>query len=141
MAYLVKQKFNVADLARIPEKKNRVLIYGSDLYLCQLYASYLRLCRLETRHCASQDLVANVLSGFMPSLLLVDLDSLSYSGDSWLKNLNFNRDFPSLLIVTISGNSDSKSVAKLMSAGVSSHINRKFSRPQDVAEVVKVLLQ
>ena len=140
MAYLFKQKFNVADLAKIPERKNRVLIFGSDVYLCQLYISHLRMSSLDARHCAGAELLGRALADFFPCLLVVDLDSLGGFGESRLRWLNFKRDFPSLLVVTISRNLDAQSVGKLMSAGVSSHINRNFSRPQDVAEVVKVLL-
>lgn len=141
MAYLFRQKFNVADLARIPEQKNRVLIFGFDVYLCQLYESLLCLHSLDVKHCATEESLRLALADFFPRLLLLDLDSLGSAGESWLKSLYFRWDFPSLIIVTISRNLDAQSVGKLMGAGVSSHINREYSRPQDVATVVKTLLQ
>lgn len=139
MAYLIRQKFNISDLAAPVVVKNRVLIFSCDDYLSQLYASHLRIFSMDVSHCHEQDFLKDNLNRFSPRLLLADLDSLG-SHYGWLYGLNLKRDFPSLLVVTVGRGLDAAELGELMLAGISSHINRSFSRPQDIATVVKSLL-
>jgi hypothetical protein len=141
MAYLFRQKFKVDDLANLTAEKIPVLIFSADSFLAQIYAAYLRAHNLEVKHCQDELMLKDSLLRFAPRLLLADANFFSSIGGNWLGPINIKRDFPSLLVVTVGRGLGAESLAKLMRAGVSSHVDRRFSRPQDLAVVVKTLLQ
>ena len=141
MAYLFRQKFQVGDLVNLKKPENSVLIFTSDSYLADLYAAHLQTHGLDVKHCFDEMLLVESLNRFFPRLLLAEADFFSSIGGGRLGPLNLKRDFPSLLVVTIGRGLNAESLGKLMQAGVSSHVDRRFSRPQDLAIVVKTLLQ
>lgn len=140
MAYIFKQKLRVSDLAHISPNRKKVLIYEPEEYLSALYGSYLRIHKFAVEHCANLDALPKTLTEFSPHLLIFNTDSPgnSLSSKSWL--MAAKKYYPELIIVTTNINLSHEGVRELMSAGISSHINRSLSRPQDIVVIVKSLL-
>lgn len=138
MRYLFKQKLNLSDLVNFKGVQKKVLIYEPQEYLAALYSHYLRLHNFDIKHCPEFGKLKTMITDFCPELLIFNVEAETKSKEN--PSFNFKRHFPGLLVVTIGYNLGSESLKSLMNAGVSSHINRKLSRPQDVAVVVNTLL-
>lgn len=139
MSYIFKQKLRIEDLVDLPARANRVLIHEPEEYLAALYGSYLRAHNLEVNYCQSVSLLSDSVKVFSPHLLIFNLEGDNeQSKISWL--LNFKENFPSILVVTMGFNTGGETLKQLMPAGLSSHINRRLIRPQDIVDVVRALL-
>jgi hypothetical protein len=140
MAYFFKQKLNMGELSGLARDPRKILIYEPEEYLGALYAHYLKEHNFDVKHCPDLKKIKQIILGFDPELLIYSADSelSAQSQASFFRNLSLN--FPSLRVVTTGYNLSSENVREFMSAGVSSHINRRFSRPKDLAFLAKTLL-
>ncbi|MBI5530619.1 MAG: hypothetical protein HY918_03920 [Candidatus Doudnabacteria bacterium] len=140
MSYLFKQKLNLGDLSLTNREIKRVLVFEPEEYLAALYANYVRNQEFEVRHCLELEEVPALIVKFSPHLLVFNAEALDspVKSKSWLVSLK-NRH-PELHVVTIGYNISSEGVRELMSAGISSHINRHLSRPNDIAHIIKAIL-
>ena len=141
MAYLFKQKLNLSDLAGLARDRKRILIYEPEEYLGTLYSHYLRTHNFDIKHCPDLKRLREYIITFEPDLLIFSLGL----GDGFPKDfLTPNRlikEFPNLKIISTGYNLSSQKIGELMATGVVSHINRRLSRPQDLALIVKTILQ
>ncbi len=129
MAYLYRQKLKISDLVNLPTKANRIVIYEPEDYLGALYGHYLAYHDFDVRHCANLLELKETVSGFFPDILVFSADQ----GGFKLHLQSLTQDFPQLKVVTTAYNWTHQEIADLMSLGVLSHINRRFSRPTDLA--------
>lgn len=143
MAYLFKQKLNIAELADISRRPKKVLIYEPEEYLSALYQHYLRRHNFDVKHCPDLGMIREATSSFLPDVLVFSLDGQTNPPASRSLRLlaNLVLGFPFLRLVSIGSSSHNSLVKELMTAGVLGHINRQLSRPQDLAIVVKSILQ
>ncbi len=133
MAYLFRQKFNITDLIN-PAASKKVLIFEPEEYLAGVYELYLKEHFLVS-HTRSLDAVRPAVDVFKPHVLVFNID-----GDLAIKFLlNLKPDFPQLLLVSTSF-AGGERVKELMQLGVLGHINRRFSRPSDLAVIVKSII-
>lgn len=140
MAYIFKQKLNLADLAGLDVLPKRILIYEPKDYLAELYAHYLRLHNFDIMHCPNLSEVSKMIAGFKPHLLIFCADGQ----DAALKTSGMisvlSRRFPDLRLLTTAHDLSRQGINDLMGAGVVSHLNRRLSRPQDIVHIVETLL-
>ena len=136
MPYIVKQKLKIEDLVSLPKQPARVLVFEPSAYLGALYRHYFGLHGFEAMHSPDLDGLPQVLSVFLPGLLVFSAEQPR--PEAALRPLL--RDFPGLKIVTTAYNLNHAVVSRLMSAGVLSHINRRFSRPQDLVVLARTLI-
>ncbi len=141
MAYIFKQKLNLTDLAGLTILPKRILIYEPEIYLAALYAHYLRQHNFDIRNCFNLDKVNGMIISFQPHLLIFCTDGLKAPFKAPGLILALSRKFPNLSFLTIARELSHQGTKDLMDAGVLGHLNRSLSRPQDVVEVVKTLLQ
>ncbi len=140
MAYMFRQKLRLEDLAGFEAPAKKVLVFEPEEYLGALYSHYLRMHAFEVMHCLERENLQSSLLAFAPHLLVFNADAESDFAARRARLLECKNSKPDLLIVTTALNASSKDVSDLMSAGVLSHINRNFSRPQDLGLVVRALL-
>jgi DNA-binding response OmpR family regulator len=139
MAYLFKQKINLRELAALEYAQKKVLLHQPEEYLASLYMHYLRFHNFDVKHCPNLAQLRHSSESFQPHALIFSLENSHPSSSiAWL--LSFKKHFPNTVIVTTDMNTDTETLKKLLSAGVSSHINRRHSRPQDIATITKTLL-
>ena len=132
MAYLFKEQFHIFELANLAPRK-KLLIFEPEEYLAGLYALYLQD-DFQVSHCQAFEQVKPSILNFNPHVLVYNIDH-----DSAVRALlDLKTAFPRLLLFS-TGLSANK-LKELMEAGVIGHINRKFSRPQDLAVIVKSVL-
>ena len=145
MAYLFKQKLNIMDLAGQEFRPSKILIYEPEEYLAALYQHHLRLHSFEVMHCLALEQAKLALTGFEPDVFVFCADADNASSNAtveiWKLLRSLGADFPKLRLVSTGLNSSNDLISQLMRAGVLGHINRKLSRPQDLAVVVKSVLQ
>ncbi len=137
MAYLFRQKLYLKDLAGLSAPPKKILISEPESYLSALYGHYLEAHNFDIKHCPRLDQIKAALANFSPHLLLVNADS---RGVEHLLGADFKSEFPRLLVVTTAYNLNAKNLGLLMNAGATGHINRQLTRPQDVVDIVKALL-
>ncbi len=139
MAYLFKQKLLIGDLVDLELRPKRVLIHEPEEYLSALYGSYLRAHNFEVAHCPNLNLLIQTSADFLPDVLIFNLEAGQAKVlVAWLSK--FSRSFPNISVITTGFNTDAEVLKNLMPTGLISHINRRLSKPQDIVEVVKALL-
>jgi DNA-binding NtrC family response regulator len=140
MPYIFRQKLNLTELTGEEFSPKRVLIFEPEEYLAGIYSDYLTAQNFQVQQ--RQDLyeLHEVLIKFVPHVLIFNAEFLPNhsKNQAWL--LSVKKAYPQLHLVTTGYNLNSESVGQLMTAGVSSHINRRLSRPQDLAIIVKSIL-
>ncbi len=134
--YIFKQKLQIRDLAGIQSLRKKILIYEPEPYLSALYAHYLRVHNFDVKHCPSLDVLRDEAEIILPDVLVFSAEH--DKAIAWL--LNFTKSFPNILVVTTGFKADSEVLKQFMSAGVSGHINRRLTRPQDLGVIIKSLL-
>lgn len=143
MAYIFKQKLNIHDLVNLPqERQKRVLIHEPEDYLDALYAYYLKGQNFDIRHCQRLESLIDSVKNFTPDILIFNVEAQAKPfrlKADWI--FRFKKNFPEIFVITTGFNTDSEILKVLLSAGVSSHINRRSTRPQDIAVVVRNILQ
>ena len=140
MPYIFKQKLHIQDLAGADKALRRVLIFEPEEYMGALYHSHLRMHNFEVRHCAELNMVVSVAEDFLPNLLVFNIDhpQSTNSKGRWL--VNFRQRFPHVCLITTGFNIDVELLKQLMPSGPVSHLNRRLTRPQDLAVLAKTLL-
>ena len=138
MAYIFKQKLQISDLADLKQTQKKVLLYQPEEYLGLLYGHYLKLHNFDVKHCPALDTIKAQATAFLPHVLIFNIHGQDANRElSWLGG--FKKEFPSVYVVTVGMNIDAGSLKKLLDIGVSSHVNRRHSRPQDIAILTKAL--
>lgn len=140
MAYIFKQKLQIQDLVNIKNSPKRILIYEPEEYLAALYGHYLKMHNFDIKHCPNLEALKPLAEISMPDILIFSAEGGSAFTEkiAWL--LNFKKNFPNVLIVTTGFKVETEALKQFMSAGVSSHLNRQLTRPQDLAVIVKNIL-
>jgi hypothetical protein len=140
MPYLFKQQFTITDLLPRTVPALSVVIAEPEIYLAKLAGKYLLAAGLEVNYCPSPVLLMEFLRRTCPAALLINPRGYLEIKHA-AKGISDIRDnFPGLAVVTIAHNLEAEELGQLMSAGVASHINRQLSRPQDVADIIKTLI-
>lgn len=141
MAYLFRQKLNISELANVQSGTKRILIYEPEQYLGALYARYLKPDNFDVQHCFDLNQLSQAVWHFQPRLLIFSADPMG----NWPKLRPvltlITRTFPELGVISTGYNLSNDQLAQLMAIGLSGHINRRLSRPQDVAVVVQNILK
>lgn len=132
MSYIIRQKFNIAELVEIAASRPMVLICEPDDCLAALYGHYLSAHNFDVKHCPHLGELRSAWQSTNPRLLLVNAEAAG--------STNFSKEFPGLSVVTVGYNLTANRVKALLNAGVSGHIDRRLSRPEDVAVIIKTLL-
>lgn len=135
MPYIFKQKLSLQDLVNIENQVFRILIYEPEEYLGAIYSRYLFSDRFDIMHCQSPAEVYENLNKFNPGLLIYNIDQ----DREFVYGRLIIKKIPELKVITTAYNINHEVISRLMSLGVVSHINRRFSRPQDLALLAKTL--
>ncbi len=135
-----KQKLNLLDLAGLQHQPKRILIHEPESDLAALYFYYLREHNFEIQHCNSSDEIRQAVLVFKPHLLIFNVDGLGSFSKMGLITKILSKEFPDLNLISTGYNLNGQGLTELMSLGVTSHLNRKLSRPQDLAVLVKTVL-
>lgn len=140
MAFLYKQKLNLLDFASWQTPLKKVVVAGWDDALKELYVRHLREHEFEAIHCPSVDAIHQHLVSFKPHLLLYEIGEQEGVKICLSRLILLRKAHPALKIVTVGRISALDELKTIMETGVNSHIDRRLSRPQDVVEVVKIIL-
>ena len=137
MAYIFRQKLNLNELAVLESPSKKILLAEPEEYLLQLYSRYLDLHNFEVHHCQDPLLLQNALPKYNPHLLILNIDASS--ARATLRSVRSS--WPHLPIVTIGYNVEPATLRNLMTMGISSHIDRRMTRPQDLVIIAQTILQ
>ncbi len=141
MPYLFKQKLDLAELIETGYDSKIVLVAETEEYLNEIYSNHLKNHNYNVVKCTTVDAVTDAAKTHNPHLLLLstgflpDLYRLFY----FLGSLR--RNFPQLRVLTNGDSLDAEIVKQLMYVGVSCHIERKLTRPQDIVLIAKSILE
>ena len=140
MPYFIKQKLNLSELVQLDQRRQTVLLVEPEDYLRNLYSLYLSRQSFAVEHCLNSDELEASINFLLPNVLVF---STSYF-DKPIVAVRFlsriRQQFPSLPVVAITFNSSHDHLKQLVSAGVTSHIDRRLTRPEDLATIIKTLL-
>lgn len=140
MAYIFRRKFDIRELAAPVQQAKRVLIAEPEEYLRALYAHHLSDEDFFVKPCADAEALAGHIVAFIPDVLVINacLHGTAASTARYLRQLCSRH--PSLLVVTLGFGDSPEEVKHLMATGVSAHLDRKFSKPRDIVEIIRTLV-
>lgn len=139
MSYIFKQKLDLRELAAFEKARKRILLYQPQADLGALYSHYLKFHNFDVKHCQDIAALKEHMQSFMPEVIFYSIEGAKpLTVLSSLRSLKKN--LPATLVVTTGFNTDAETLKQLLSAGVSSHINRCHSRPEDIVAITKTLL-
>jgi DNA-binding NarL/FixJ family response regulator len=137
MKYLFKEHYSLPVM--LPESNEirvyKAVVYEPQMELAQIYAKYLNQQNLETYICLHQNSLSSLSENLSPQILVYNIEG----GYELLRNVK--RQWPQMLVITIANDFGDTEIDDLMAIGVSGHINRKTTHPQDIGILVKELLQ
>ncbi len=133
MAYLFKQKlvFKPVPPARL------VFVVEPEEYLLELYCKHLLAEQYEVR--GFRDLDALVLPpgrGAGPDVAVISTQQLRRPD---FQDIKTEKLPASVKIISVGSSTDADFIRNLMSMGVSSHLERRLTRPRDLVEIVGAL--
>ncbi len=140
MAYVFKQKFNIAELISKPSNQTVVLIVEPDIYLAKLAERHLVAVGYRSCYCPDILLLEEFLSRVNPTVLLFNPEACRTFGIAAGLIKKIIGGYPSLRVVTITHDIPGQNLSQMMNAGIASHINRKLTKPKDVAEIIRTLI-
>jgi len=137
MAYFLKEKINLEDLAAVENFRKAIVIVEPEEYLLDLYCEYFNRHNFHVRGCGSIDLLEKLLEQHRPHLLIINVGFLLKAGSSFLAKNSQDIGFK---ILSIGYNTDLEAVKKIMPLGVAAHIDRRTTKPQDVVDIALAML-
>ena len=140
MAYLIKNKFNIEQLVDLQKNLWRVFLLEPEQYLLNLYHNYLHENDFFVEPAQSIDGIEYKLKKFKPHLLI--LNSIFFEKEKNLHKIigNLKSEDTNFQIISFGAALSHVQLKIVMSAGVVSHIDRRFSRPIDIIHIAKGLL-
>lgn len=140
MPYVLKQKFNVAELSGIVKPLKRALLVISEEVLRDIYFRLFLQHDFDVRAVSFGDHRTMTSHLNSTDLLVIDLlDSQNSDRMEFLKILS--RDFPAMSVITVGYQLSEQTLNKIMALGVVGHLDRKFSRPEDLVKIAKSIKQ
>jgi DNA-binding NtrC family response regulator len=142
MSYLFKQKLDLGDLISLNYSPPKVVLVAEpEEYLLNIYCNCLRSYNLQVEECRRIEDIFKSIKQYSPHLLLL---SLAFPPNFYrlffiLENLRKNH--PNLRILTIGDKVNTEVIKRLMSVGVSSHIEKQLTRPQDIILIARSILE
>ncbi len=139
MEYLFREKLIRPGLKIQDVFPRMVLIAEPSKPLCEIYARLFNPDDFMVHSCTEYAVLNMLLRELDPALLLLTITPFKHDSFSHVKKITKNH--PELKIITMSHDSEQQGLGKLMSLGVSGHINKKLTRPKDVVELALHVLQ
>jgi CheY-like chemotaxis protein len=141
MAYLFKQKFTLADLGlAAPASSRLVLLAEPEAALRSIYLRHLADHGLAVSCCHEVERLLPHVTGHRPHLLILSLGLFPCLPDAAEFLDGIRRRFTAMPVVTVGFDIGGEGLRQLMQAGISSHLDRRFSRPADLAAIAKTIL-
>lgn len=141
MPYMLKQKLNLSDLVALELRPKSILLLEPDQYLRSLYSLYLKRHDFGVEIVLKAESLSSAIAFLNPHALVFSTHYYPKAENSAKTLLSIRTQFPRLPIVTIGLVHDHEQLKKFIAAGITSHIDRKLTRPQDLAVVIRTLLQ
>lgn len=121
-------------------EKKRVLLHLEEQYLSSLFLKYLEVHNFLVAECRQAPSLAEDVHQFSPHLLILGVQEEKSFDSAVSLVASLRSRHPQLSVMTVGYNLDHEKLKILMDSGITSHLDRRFSRPQDVVVMVKTLL-
>lgn len=136
MKYIVTEKFSMLNQPKADA--GLVFVFEPEEYLLDLYCKYLLQEKYAVKGFRDLDMVVNPKAG-------IEEPDVAVINTQFLQQPNFRAFRSQTLpdrtkIISIGSGVDAGFVSNLMSLGVSSHLERRLSRPGDLVEIVRALI-
>src|SRR3989344_4043730 len=139
MRYFLKQKFDIAELVELPKSNKTALLIINEDTLSDIYRKHLQENNFQVIAVRFSD-----PESIADSLKLVDLLIMEMNAQETRDRLGFiktlSENHPQIAVITIGNSLDNETLNTLMGLGAVGHLDRKFSRPQDVIQIAKTLI-
>lgn len=139
--YFFKEKFHISELVPVQIYTRSILVAEPEEYLRQIYVNNLSKHGYVAEHCGNLSDVVNLVGSGSHGAMI-----LSPHMEKGLKRfyevVGYIREIrPSLVIITVGESLQPEILSNLMSLGVVSHLDRRFSRPKDIIEIINSVLK
>ncbi len=141
MAYLLKQKFNISELAPQTQAPKKIMLIEPEYYLRVMLK---KLLETEQFVVASAEKISEskvILEFFEPDIAVISPHSENNFQVFLLGLANLRNDYHALPILTIGNRLPMEVMKNIMDLGVVSHLERALTRPHDIATIIKTLFK
>lgn len=139
MKYIHKKVFKISDLAELENQLRKIVIISEDKALAEVYSNFLEDSNYSIHISGFSDI--SVLTN---KISTSDLMVIDFSGVDYDSKIDFafsvSKHFPALPIVSIGLHLHPDHLSVIMDFGAVGHIDRKFSKVQDIGHILKTIL-
>lgn len=140
MQYLTKEKFIFPISFSEDFSRQGVLVFEPENSLLEIYVKYFSNRNFVPYVCRDLDALHNAVNSIRPRALVMGLPEYLNFSEVLSKILFIKNKFSFLPIISYAYNLPSAQVKQLMTSGINSHLDRKFSQPRDLVDLVEALL-
>lgn len=138
MDYIFFQHYNLETM--LSERQPKIILLAEPEPESQaLYRRHLDAPDFVVNVCNDLAEIHNLLSSTLPDLLILNPGANPVRSLTILKGIKKN--YPAMRIITLGYGTPEEYLDRFMQLGVSYHINRNLTRPQDVAMAARQVLQ
>lgn len=136
MSYLFNKSYLAENSVNVLPNYFTIVLYEPHETLASMYKMHLEASEFRVSLCSELAGLLGHIRKLRPHLLIASIEG-TFGGLSTGELGEITEQFPYLHVITVSDNLNDTDIGSLMSLGVNSHINRKFSRPRDIALVAR----
>jgi hypothetical protein len=140
MPYIHREKINFRDLLHPQQKAYRIVVAEPETELFGIYDRHFSEEGLTAHHCRELSSLLGHLANLEPHVLVVSLEFREGIEHTRRFLAHIKKYYPLTHLITVSKGGGPEHMKIPMQLGVSGHINRQLSRPQDVVMIVKAIL-
>ena len=140
MQYIIQEKFHIAKVSNVNFFDFPVLLFEQENSLAGIYVKHFAQKNFVCHTCNSLNTLFNAVKVVMPKVLVLGFPENINFSEIVSQIANLKNSFKLLPIICYSYSLPAELVKELMALGVFSHIDRKFSRPRDLVNLVECLV-
>lgn len=140
MPYLLKQKFNITELAPAQAVKH-VMLVEPEYYAREVYLKHLSENGYGSSYSTNIPAALVILQAFRPDAIILSPHS-EKTFENFIYGLSaIRRIHPQMPMVTVGNSLPVNVLSEIMSLGVVGHLEKKLTRPGDIIAVIKTVLE
>jgi len=140
MSYIIKQKLMLSDLAEINQRLHTVLLFEPEEDLRNIYSLYFVRHNFKVHICPRPEDIRTHIDAAYPHVIVLSTQYYSEHAKT-LKLLREVRAYiPHAPLITIGLNNSHEELKSFVTAGITGHVDRRLTRPQDLVLIVNTFL-
>ncbi len=139
MEFVTKQNFKIQELVELPRSGFQALLIFNDIPLREIYIQHFKNKNFQAIAFSFGEF--HTILEYLEKVKLVILELTSGEEQDKLRFLQTTVEkFPDLTFITVGNSLEKEILNEFMQLGAVGHIDRKFTRPEDLADLASMLI-